>query len=79
MKEVNFKNDIREIAKLSGWQVENDGSILSGMREDVDLSDNLEDFARIIIDECCVYVDTYSDDAIPLKEYFGIGVDDETE
>lgn len=79
MKEVDFKNNIREIAELSGWRVKNDGSIISGMCEDADLSDNLENFARIIINECCVYVDTYTDGVIPLKEYFGIGVDNETE
>jgi hypothetical protein len=77
MKDPDFKTNIREIAKITGWRVEKDGSIFSGMREDADLSEELEDFARLIINECCVYVDTYTNGIIPIKEYFGIGVDNE--
>jgi len=77
MKDPDFKANVREIAKISGWRVEKDGSILSGMREDADLSEELEDFARLIINECCVYVDTYTNGIIPIKEYFGIEVDNE--
>jgi hypothetical protein len=77
MKGHDFKMNVREIAKISGWRVEENGSILSGMREDADLSAELENFARLIINECCVYVDTYTNGIIPIKEYFGIGLDNE--